>query len=130
MLPSSRRLHGIASGQLLLCTTPQSPAATAPASRGALGMAQSLSSLPRPPLLGAVALRSNDGGVKLLKSNPNEPPSVHTIPEGVLVILSIFVGFVDSVASTNKNNKINNTYVLTITVQMMNLQLCYRCAVV
>ena len=51
-------------GQLLLCTTPQSPAATAPASRGALGMAQSLSSLPRPPLLGAVALRSNDGGVQ------------------------------------------------------------------
>ena len=43
--------------------TPQSPAATAPASRGALGMAQSLMVLPRPPLLGAVALRSNDGGV-------------------------------------------------------------------
>ena len=52
MLPSGRRLHGIASGQLLLCTTPQSPAATAPASRGALGMAQSLMVLPRPPLLG------------------------------------------------------------------------------
>ena len=28
---------------------------------------------------------------QLLKSNPNESPSVHTIPEGVLVILIIFV---------------------------------------
>ena len=69
-------------------------------------------------------------GCTKTKPFPNEPPSVHTIPEGVLVILSIFVGFVDSVAGTNKNNKINNTYVLTITVQMMNLQLCYRYAVV
>ena len=42
---------------------PQSPAATAPANRGALGMAQSSSSLPRPPLLGAVASRRDDGGV-------------------------------------------------------------------
>ena len=42
---------------------PSRLAATAPASRGALGMAQSLMVLPRPPLLGAVALRSNDGGV-------------------------------------------------------------------
>ena len=49
----------------VLNLTPQSPAATAPANRGALGMAQSSPSLPRPPLLGAVALRSNDGGVRL-----------------------------------------------------------------
>ena len=46
--PSQSRYRSTA----LLCTTPQSPAATAPASRGALGMAQSLSFLPRPPLLG------------------------------------------------------------------------------
>lgn len=88
--------------------------------------------MPKAPLLGGLSPQAT-GGLRrkqLLKSNPNEPPSVHTIPEGVLVILSIFVGFVDSVASTNKNNKINNTYVLTITVQMMNLQLCYRYAVV
>ena len=60
----------------------------------------------------------------------NCPVGIRTIEGAFLVILSIFVGFVDSVASTNKNNKINNTYVLTITVQMMNLQLCYRYAVV
>ena len=35
-----------------------------PPSSGALGIAESSPSLPRPPLLGAVALRSNDGGVK------------------------------------------------------------------
>ena len=88
--------------------------------------------MPRAPLLGGLSPQATGGlsRKQLLESNPNEPPSVHTIPEGVLVILSIFVGFVDSVASTNKNNKINNTYVLTITVQMMNLQLCYRYAVV
>ena len=88
--------------------------------------------MPRAPLLGGLSPQATGGlsRKQLLKSNPNEPPSVHTIPEGVLVILIIFVGFVDSVASTNKNNKINNTYVLTITVQMMNLQLCYRYAVV
>ena len=34
-----------------------------PPSSGALGIAESSPSLPRPPLLGAVALRSNDGGV-------------------------------------------------------------------
>ena len=34
-----------------------------PPSSGALGIAESSASLPRPPLLGAVALRSNDGGV-------------------------------------------------------------------
>ena len=73
MLPSGRRLHGIASGQLLLCTTsPSKPDgfATSP-SRGA----------------GAERLR----GCTKTKPFPNEPPSVHTIPEGVLVILIIFV---------------------------------------
>ena len=35
---------------------------------------------------------------QLLKSNPNEPPSVHTIPEGVLVILIFIVAFVAIVA--------------------------------
>ena len=35
---------------------------------------------------------------QLLKSNPNEPPSVHTIPEGVLVILISIVAIVAIVA--------------------------------
>ena len=49
--------------------------------------------MPKAPLL-AGAVAAGDWGVsrkQLLKSNPNEPPSVHTIPEGVLVILIIFV---------------------------------------
>ena len=35
---------------------------------------------------------------QLLKSNPNEPPSIHTIPEGVLVILIFIVAIVAIVA--------------------------------
>ena len=35
---------------------------------------------------------------QLLESNHNEPPSVHTIPEGVLVILIFIVAIVDKTA--------------------------------
>ena len=65
MLPSGRRLHGIASGQLLLCTTsPSKPDgfATSP-SRGGLGKEAELYAMPRPPLL-AGAVAAGDWGVK------------------------------------------------------------------
>ena len=36
-------------------------------------------------------------GCTKTKPFPNEPPSVHTIPEGVLVILSKFIEIIDFV---------------------------------
>ena len=63
MLPSSRRLHGIASGQLLLCTTsPSKPDgfATSP-SRGGFGKEDRLCAMPRAPLLGELAPQATGG---------------------------------------------------------------------
>ena len=73
--------------------------ATAP-SRGGLGKEGEPYAMPRAPLLGGLSPQAT-GGLRrklLLKSNPNEPPSVHTIPEGVLVILISIVAFVAIVA--------------------------------
>ena len=69
--------------QQLLGLNPPVTCGDSPPSSGALGISQSLTSLPRPPLLGAVASRRDDGGVhrqQLLGLNPpvtcgDSPPS-------------------------------------------------------
>ena len=66
--------RGFVGERLRLSTTSQALRASSP-SRGALGMAQSLSSLPKPPLLGEVAKPSGfDGEVVQRSSCPEAMP--------------------------------------------------------
>ena len=38
---------------------------------------------------------------QLLKSNPNEPPSVHTIPEGAFLVILIFIVAIVAIVAEN-----------------------------
>ena len=74
---ASRRDDGGVYRQQLLGLNPPVACGDSPPNSGALGISQSLTSLPRPPLLGAVASRRDDGGVfhlprKLFLKNPEK----------------------------------------------------------